>query len=92
MLIEDCLGDLLVKMHQTTWDFHPDRPDLGEQTFLASATAWDTAIMVSSSRRMFNLTKSGVWARMAAWSEWVNVCPALFPFPLFYISPCYLQT
>jgi hypothetical protein len=67
------LGDLTLKMYQSFWDAQPERTDLGEQVFLNAAAAWDTAAMVASSRKMFNLVKSSVWARVAAWSEWVQV-------------------
>jgi len=62
-----------MKLYQSSWDAQPERTDLGEQVFLHAASAWDTAVMVSSSRKMFNLAKSMVWARVAAWSEWVQV-------------------
>ena len=72
-----------MKLYQASWDAQPERPDLGEQVFLHAVAAWEVAVMVASSRRMFNLVKSAVWARVAAWSEWVHVRahPQILPFP-----------
>lgn len=67
------LGDLTLQMYLSAWGSQPDRRDLGEQVFLHAVVAWDVGVMVMSSRKMFNLVKSAVWARVAAWSEWVAV-------------------
>ena len=60
-------------MYLSAWEAQLDRRDLGEQVFLHAVVVWDLGVMVMSSRKMFNLVKSAVWARVAAWSEWVNV-------------------
>jgi len=80
-------GDLLLELYQSFWEVQPDRPDLAEQVFLAAAAAWDTTVMVTSSRKMFNLVKSPVWARVAAYSEWVHVSPPQSPLFIMEVKP-----
>ena len=75
--------DLTLEIYQSQWANQPDSVELGEQVFLHAAAAWDRDTMVESSRKMFNKLKAPVWARVAAWSEWVKVSsPVLFPFDL----------
>ena len=65
--------DLALEMYETYWNTQPDQPELGEQVFLHAASAWDTNVMTTCSRKMFNTLKTPVWGRVAAWSEWVSV-------------------
>ena len=69
--------DLTLQIYQNQWANQPDSVELGEQVFLHAAAAWDQDAMVESSRKMFNKLKAPVWARVAAWSEWVHVGPAV---------------
>lgn len=65
--------DLTLALYAGFWDAHPDRMDYGEQTFLHAVAAWDTAVMCSSSRKMFNKMRAPTWGRVAAWAEYVSV-------------------
>ena len=60
-------------MWASSWEANPDRVEMGEQTFLYAASAWNTDIMMSSSRKMFNKLKTPIWARVAAWAEYASV-------------------
>ncbi|OWZ57752.1 hypothetical protein C368_00920 [Cryptococcus neoformans 125.91] len=71
--------DLAQKVYQDLYDLHPETYQLLEQVFLHSAAAWDVPTMVSSSRKMFNVTRDPKWARLAAWAEWVQKAPQPAP-------------
>jgi len=71
-LILSVLADLVLQIYQTSWKLHPEIADLGEQVFLNAVSIWNTEVMMSSSRKMFNLSR-GVWGRIAAWAEWASV-------------------
>ncbi|ORY26335.1 N-acetyltransferase B complex non catalytic subunit-domain-containing protein [Naematelia encephala] len=63
--------DMILELHQELWERQPSSIELGEQVVLSAAGAWDTAILKTASRKMFNMTKSPTWARIAAWAEFV---------------------
>lgn len=69
--------DLAQQVYQDLYDLHPETYQLLEQLFFHSAAAWDVSTMVTSSRKMFNATRDPKWARLAAWAEWVQVCPSV---------------
>ena len=62
-------------MFAKRFEENPTAPDIGEQLFLFAAAANDTATMVVASRKVFNLTKTHTWARIAAYSEWADKVP-----------------
>ncbi|ORX35576.1 N-acetyltransferase B complex non catalytic subunit-domain-containing protein [Kockovaella imperatae] len=64
--------DLSLQLYQDLWKRSPDSAEIGEQVFLHAAGAWDKPAMVESSRKMFNKLKAPVWARVAAWAEWIR--------------------
>jgi hypothetical protein len=65
--------DLLQALFIRLWNASPDNAELGQQVVLISLSLWDTPMMCSASRKMFNLLKTTVWARIAAWAEWIDV-------------------
>lgn len=69
----DKLVDILLATYTKSWASKPESTEIGEQVVLVSTACWDTATMCTSSRKMFNLTKTATWARVAAWAEWANV-------------------
>jgi hypothetical protein len=72
--------DLCLDLHVDMWKQYPDSIEVGEQVFLCAAAVWDTKVMAESSRKMFNSVKDEMWARLAAWAEWTNVCALLLLF------------
>lgn len=69
----DHKADILVSFYSKHWEARPDSAELGQQVVLLATSIWDTPTMCSSSRKMFNLQKTTTWARVAAWTEWVDV-------------------
>ncbi len=61
--------ELTLELLPGLWAARPSSEEVGEQVFLAAAACWDTPVLVSSSRKMFNLQKR-LMARIAAWAEW----------------------
>jgi N-terminal acetyltransferase B complex non-catalytic subunit len=67
------IADILLALYARLWETHPDNLELGQQVLLISTALWDTPTMCASSRKMFNMTKTTTWARVAAWAEWIDV-------------------
>ena len=68
-----CPADILLDLYVKLWDARPDSSEIGQQVVLLSVSLWNTSLMCSSSRKMFNLLKTTTWARLAAWAEWADV-------------------
>lgn len=78
-------ADLVLELYQGIWDSRPDIAELGDQVFLTASAMGNTAVMSTSSRKLFNATKAPQWARLAAYSAWAHAAPPpsdADPFPL----------
>lgn len=63
-------------MHKRRWEERPRDASLGDPLFLAASTMGDYETMATVSRKLFNQTKLSIWARMAAYSTYCQVCPS----------------
>lgn len=63
-------------MFQALWAQRPNVPDLADQVFFEAAAMGKTDIMVSTSRKTFNLQKIPARARLAAYSAWADATPS----------------
>ncbi|KAL7423966.1 mitochondrial distribution and morphology [Cryptotrichosporon argae] len=80
-------ADLVLDMYQRAWDGRPELGELGEMVFLHAAGMGKADAMVAASRKLFNMTKQPVWARLAAYSAWYSVSPAPSSSTPFPFSP-----
>ncbi|KAI9639157.1 N-acetyltransferase B complex non catalytic subunit-domain-containing protein [Dioszegia hungarica] len=79
-------SDILLDLYVKLWDARPDSSEIGQQVVLLSVSLWNTSLMCSSSRKMFNLLKTTTWARLAAWAEWADKT-AQTPIPADQVFP-----